>query len=60
MSTEALLNVLALLWDVDREYADPDDFPVPFSRGEAREQTTRAIYEKENPPLCNKCKTDLD
>jgi hypothetical protein len=51
-TTEGLLNVLAALWDVDREYADSNDFPVPFSGQTAEHDLGWALHDGESIPVC--------
>lgn len=51
-TTEGLLNALAALWDVDRDYADSDDFPVPFSRQTAETDLSWADHEGASPDRC--------
>jgi hypothetical protein len=51
-ATEELLNVLAALWDVDREYADPEDFPVPFSYAQAESARDRSTHYGDPLPMC--------
>lgn len=51
-TTEGLLNVLAALCDVDRDYAESDNFPVPFSRTEAMADRDRSLLDDDLPVLC--------
>lgn len=51
-TTEGLLNVLAALCDVDRDYVDSDNFPVPFSRAQAESDRYRAWHEGSSSPAC--------
>jgi len=53
MDTEGLLNVLAGLWDIDREYADSNDFPVPFSGQTAESERDWSEYMGEPLPVCD-------
>jgi hypothetical protein len=55
---EDLLNALAGLWDVDREYADSEDFPVPFSYQTAQADVDSAVHYGEPTPHCN-CGNDF-
>lgn len=57
-TTEDLLNTLAGLWDVDRDYADSNDFPVPFSGQQAHTDASHAALDGENAPTCQ-CGVDF-
>lgn len=56
--TEALLDVLAGLWDIDRAYADSDDFPVPFSGQQAYTDASHAALDGQAEPRCQ-CGNDF-
>lgn len=51
-TSEGLLNALAGLWDVDRDYAESDDFPVPFSGAQANTDASHAAHDGDNAPKC--------
>lgn len=52
-STEELLSLLAALWDVDRDSADPEDYPVPFSGQTALTAASMAVHDNDPTPRCN-------
>ena len=56
--TEDLLNMFAGLSDVDRDYADSDEFPVPFSGQQAQTDAARAALDGDNAPTCQ-CGVDF-
>jgi hypothetical protein len=57
-TVEGLLNALAALEGVDREYVDSEDFPVPFSGQQAEHDAGWAAHEGETPPRCQ-CGNDF-
>lgn len=60
-TTEGLLNALAALWDVDRDYADSNDYPVPFSGQTAITDKQLAVCDGDPTPRCagNGCHNDF-
>lgn len=57
-TTEELLFMLAGLWEIDRDYADSDDFPVPFSGQQAYTDASRTAFDGEHAPRCQ-CGNDF-
>lgn len=57
-TTEDLLNSLAGLWDIDRDYVDSNDFPVPFSGQQACTDASWAAFEGQDNPTCT-CGNDF-
>jgi hypothetical protein len=57
-STEGLLNALAALWAVDRDWADSNDFPLPFSGQTAITDKQLAVCDGDPTPRCA-CGTDF-
>ena len=56
--TEAAIALWAAMESVDREYADSEDFPVPFSIEQARHDAEWAEHERDSIPRC-KCGNDF-
>ncbi len=57
-TTEELLWALAGVQNIDREYADSEDFPVPFSHAQAQTDASWAAHDGDNPPRCT-CGNDF-
>lgn len=57
-TTEDLLHALAGVLELDRDYVDSEDFPVPFSRETAYTDAYRADIDNEPRPVC-KCGDDF-
>lgn len=57
-TTEELLTLLAGLLDIDRDCADSDEFPVPFSGQQAETDASRAAFDGEHAPRCQ-CGNDF-
>lgn len=49
---ETLLQIWANAEDVDREYADSEDFPVPFSGQTAETDASHAVLDGDSVPTC--------
>jgi hypothetical protein len=58
LDAETMLTIWANAEDVDREYADNDDFPVPFSFQDANKADAHATYDGDPLPRC-KCGDDF-
>ena len=53
MATESMLTTWASLIDYDRQYADSDEFPVPFSYTVAEHEAEWAAHDGDSHPRCD-------